>query len=85
MAAISIGNSNRFAILLLRSFMRVMFDAVHDFPQAQLRDVADSLALTKRDWWDLFTTGVWVEESPYTICRVFDFYHFTVFRGPPTC
>lgn len=39
----------------------------------------------KRDWWDLFTTGSWLEEAPYSICRVFDYYHFTAFRGPPSC
>lgn len=41
----------------------------------------------KRDWWDLFTsgTGVWMEGDPYSICRKFDYYHFTAFRGPPLC
>ncbi len=32
----------------------------------------------KRDWWDLFTTaGGWLEQAPYTICRVLG--------GPPSC
>jgi hypothetical protein len=40
----------------------------------------------KRDWWDLFTTGQWLEGAPsYSICRVAGYYHFTVFRGPPSC
>ena len=46
----------------------------------------------KKDWWDLFTTSQypaqapqWVAQDPYTICRVHDHYHFTAFRGPPSC
>jgi hypothetical protein len=35
--------------------------------------------------WPLFTSGAWSEQSPYSICRVFAYYHFTFFRGTPSC
>jgi hypothetical protein len=39
--------------------------------------------------WDIFTStrysGSWVEDSPYSLCRVFSWYHYTLFRGPPSC
>jgi hypothetical protein len=47
----------------------------------------------KRDWWDLMegvgggwpTNRGWIEEDPYSICRVSAYNHFTAFRGTPTC
>lgn len=39
----------------------------------------------RRDWWDLLTTGVWMERDPYSICRVSDYHHFKAFRGSPSC
>jgi len=39
--------------------------------------------------WDLFNdggyTGAWNEEWPYSICRVYAFYHFTTRHGSATC
>jgi len=47
----------------------------------------------KRDWFELFdstpgyggTNRGWTEQAPYSICRVFYYYNFTSFRGPPSC
>ncbi|MEJ7791990.1 MAG: hypothetical protein WKF65_08485 [Gaiellaceae bacterium] len=47
----------------------------------------------KRDWWDLLGSTAeyspidrgWSEQAPYSICRLFAYYHFTAFRGPPSC
>jgi hypothetical protein len=40
--------------------------------------------------WYQFATGLgfsgrWIEESPYSICRISHWYHFTFFHGSPSC
>ena len=35
--------------------------------------------------WPLLSSGGWSEQSPYSICRIFAYYHFTFFRGTPSC
>jgi hypothetical protein len=42
-----------------------------------------------QDIWSLFSSnnfnGGWIELLPYQICRIFNWYHFTYFRGTPSC